>query len=307
MVAPLDKTGIGHDLVELIAKGADPFCRGRSREKRLLRIIAGIRFLEERLQRRSKRDHDVALGLATDQRQLAALEVDVLPSQPRDVSDPLAGVEPEQNQPDPFAVRDTQKSLDLRQLERTPARAFLCRFGRSNADRNVRGDQTLGLRVLERHAHDLHGVVGRRGAQAQRQRVAKFHNIAHGDRADVDFGACAERFNERVDRASVSAAGARCCLALLVFGPRLEKLPRLGPRQLLAVIVDRVDLRENFPSLNIGERIAARRGLKFLRKLIRLATVGLLGGALELTVTGDTNRAIPEFGVRMSMNGGHKA
>ena len=98
-------------------------------------------------------------------------------------------------------------------------------------------------------------------------------------------------------------AGRAGGFATLVVCPRFKKIFDRGTRQPLARISDFVDLRENLAGLNFGQDIGARCLFEFLRKIVSLATVRLLGRALQLAAARNVDATVPISRIWMSMNG----
>ena len=83
-------------------------------------LITGWQRINVLPQRLRNRNHDALCGLSRPEADLVLTQIQVVPSQRRDISQPLSGIQSKQDQAPPFRVYDRKDALNFCDRKRTP-------------------------------------------------------------------------------------------------------------------------------------------------------------------------------------------
>ena len=137
-------------------------------------LITGRQRINVLPQRLRDRDHDALCGLSRPETNLVLTQIQVVPGQRRDISQPLSGIESKQDQAPPFRVCDGKYALNFCDGKRTPlvVEAFANRVDKLA---RVLSDVAIPFRLAKQRLDSPQVVVCGRRRGLLRHLISELH------------------------------------------------------------------------------------------------------------------------------------
>src|SRR4030095_3508731 len=152
-----------------------------------------------------ERHHYSPSSLARSERNLAALEVDGVPGEFRQVTEPLSKIQAEKHKRAPVDLGSArfQNAFNFRQRERAPCR-LVVRFQDGHAGGWIDRQQALPDGLAKADAQDFQTEIGSRAGKFFWLTNTKLCDVHGLQRGKVAVGLCSDTFDEPLDDASVT-------------------------------------------------------------------------------------------------------